>query len=222
MCHEVFYSMCHPKTQVPSVELGFSGLSSGNAERSRRILQHTWRLITVCIVLISFRISFPIGNLELKTSACDSLVWCWDLFRQQGAACVVQGGGGIAVAGVCALDLMLFCPNSRMGIALHLQYLSTTAPVMLRGYYLQPCNLSPKLLWQHISELLKQWFSLVGLMLLSVFRLFSWLCPWQTQILAWWGFAENNYHWCETDTLFPLFFTSHFVDFYFTLEKTKI
>lgn len=141
MCHEIFYSMCHPKTQVPSVELGFSGLSSWNAERRQRILQHTWRLITVCIILISFRISFPIGNLELKTSACDSLVWCWDLFRQQAAACVAQGRGGIAVAGVFALDLMLFCPNSRMGIALHLPYLSTTALVMLRSSYLQPCSL---------------------------------------------------------------------------------
>lgn len=87
-CHKVFDSMCHPKPQMPSVELGFS---SRSVERRKRILQHTWRLITVFIILISFRISFPIGNLELKTSVCDSLLWCWDLFQQPAAAWVAQG-----------------------------------------------------------------------------------------------------------------------------------
>lgn len=104
-------------------------------------LQHTWRLITVFIILISFRISFPIGNLELKTSVCDSLLWCWDLFQQPAAALVAQGRGGLAVAGVCALDLVFFCPASTMGVALHLQYLNTTALVVLRTCYLQPCSL---------------------------------------------------------------------------------
>lgn len=165
--------MCHPKTQVPSVELGFSVRSSGNAEIRRRMLQRTWRLITVLIFFISFRISFPIGNLELKTSICDSLFWCWDLFQQQAAAWEAWGGGGIAVVGVCAPDLMLFSPASRIGVALHLQYLNTAA--LVPAFYSQLCNLSPKLLGQRISELLQQRFSLVGLMLLPFFMIFSWL-----------------------------------------------
>lgn len=94
--------MCHPKPQMPLVELGFSGFSSRKVERRRRILKHTWRLTTVFIILISFRISFPTGNLELKTSVCDSLLWCRDLFQQPAAAWVAWGRGGLAVAGVCA------------------------------------------------------------------------------------------------------------------------
>lgn len=39
------------------------------------------------------------------------------------------------------LDLMLFCPASRMGVALPLQYLNTTAFVGLRACYLQSCSL---------------------------------------------------------------------------------
>lgn len=65
-------------------------------------LWHTWRLITVFIILVSFRISFPTGNLELKTSVCDSLLWCWDLFQQPAAAWVAQGRGSLAAADICA------------------------------------------------------------------------------------------------------------------------
>lgn len=83
---------------------------------------------------------------------------------------------------LCALDLLLFCPASSMGVALHLQChcLGDTESLLFAAlepaFYSQPCTLSPKLLWQHFPEHLKQWFSLVGLMLLSFFMLFLWLC----------------------------------------------
>jgi len=75
---------------------------------------------------------------------------------------VVQGGGGAAAEGVCALDLTLFSA-SRMGVALHLQYLkyhslgngeSLLFAALQPAFYSQICIISLKLLWQDFPELL--------------------------------------------------------------------
>lgn len=122
---------------MPSVKLGYPGFSSRNLERRRRILQHTWRLITVFIILISFRISFPTGNLELRTSVCDSLLWHWDLFQQPATAWVAQGRGGLAVAGVCAWT---WCSSTQPRGWVLLCALNTSIPP--RASYVQPCSLN--------------------------------------------------------------------------------
>lgn len=149
----------HSVPWVPSVELGFSGLSSGTTEIRNRILQHTWRLITVCIILISLGSSFHIGNPALKTSVCDSASWCWDLFQQTAAAWVAQGRGDIAAVDPHALDLRLFCPISGMGIAPQCLSLGNAEgllfPSLQLAFYSQLCNLSLKQSRQHFPEPVK-------------------------------------------------------------------
>lgn len=126
--------MCHSKTQFSRTRIFWP--FKWDCWSREEDLQNTWRLITVCIISVPFGISFHIGNLVLKTSVCDSLLWCRDLCQQKAAACVVQGGGASVAVGLCALVPMLLCPSWRW--ALHLNAFNLVVPW---ACYLQPCNL---------------------------------------------------------------------------------
>lgn len=148
-------------------------------------LWNTWRLITVFIILVSFGISFPIGNLELKTSVCDSLLWCWDLFHQPAAAWVAQGRGSLAAADICAWT-WCFSAHLLGGVLLCTFNTSIPLPWLCWGPAIcspaacQHYSLSPQLLWKQISELLKWCLFLVGVgLILLFFMLFLWFCTWK-------------------------------------------